>query len=149
MNALKNGSRFSLLPVEQFAQEMNRFFEGHPVSNGLLNQGFSSPVSIWETDTHYFVELDLPGITADDVELKVVDNHLMIRADRSTSQELTSEEGKILRQERRFGRLERSFQLPSKINESEVEASLTNGVLRVSLAKAPESQVKRIEIKTA
>ena len=149
MNALKNGSRFNLLPVEQFAQEMNRFFDGNLNRDLLASSASRSPVSIWENDTHFFLEMDLPGVPREDIELKVVDNHLVIKANRPAVLEPCEQEAKCLLQERSFGDLERTFKMPSKISDSEVEACLTDGVLKVSLTKAPESQVKKIEIKTA
>lgn len=148
MNALQNGSRFSLLPVEQFAQEMNRMMENQFGMGVHAHHGdFHMPVSIWEDDTHYFFEFDLPGVSKEGLEVKVVDNTLHISAERTLNHQEKSENSEFLRQERHYGRLERTFKLNAKIDEESINAELTDGVLRVTMTKAPESQVKKIEIK--
>lgn len=141
MNALQNGSRFNLLPVGNLAREMNRWFDD--VSGPARAHDMVAPVSIWEDDTHYHFEFDMPGILADDVDVKVVDNELHVNARR-----MISADRKFVRQERGFGEFERKFHLASNIDESSVEAELKLGVLRLTIAKAPESQVKKIEVKS-
>lgn len=140
MNAITgNGSRLNLLPMNVFSREMNRWID--ELSNEAQSVGHA-PVSIWETDTHFHLEFDLPGMNVEDVDLKVVENVLHVNAKR----ELNEGVGYI-RQERQFGQIERQFSLPARIDESGIEAEMNAGVLKVLVPKAPESQVKKIEIK--
>lgn len=144
MNALKNNSRFGLFPLEQFAREMDRWFEHPQWSEEGTYPMVYTPASVWEDDTHYYIELDVPGIPKDAFDIKVVENQLFVSAERKAPEE----ERHFIRNERPFGRFQRSFKLTSKIDDSSVEADLDNGVLRISMLKAPESRVRKIEIKS-
>ena len=141
MNTLvTNGSRFNLLPLSNFSREMNRWIDELASESKCTG---CAPVSIWESDSHYHFEFDLPGVVADDLELKIVENVLHVTANRPQKSDVN-----YLRQERSFGRIERQFTLPTRVDENDVDAELTNGALKVSVAKAPEAQVKKIEIKS-
>lgn len=144
MNALQNGSRFSLFPVGQLAQEMNHFFDNTKRSQASHNDTvFRSPTSIWEDDSTVYFEFDLPGISIDAIDVKIADNHLLLTAERPVPVD-----HEFVHQERAFGRFERMFKLHSKIDEDSIEATLDQGVLRVTMSKAPEARVKKIEVKT-
>jgi len=140
MNALtSNGSRLNLLPMNVFSREMGRWID--ELSNEAKTVGHA-PVSIWESDDSFFLEFDLPGVNVEDVDLKVVENSLHVTANRELRGDVT-----YVRQERNFGQIERQFSLPTRIDESGIEAEMNAGVLKVTVPKAPESQVKKIEIK--
>ena len=140
MNALPtNGSRFNLLPMNIISREMSRWIDDLTSEESCR---CAAPVSIAEFDTHYLLEFDLPGVDVDDVELKVVENVLHFSATREAPAETN-----FVRQERTFGSIERQFNLPSRIDESGIGAEMNSGVLSVTIPKAPESQVKTIEIK--
>ncbi len=140
MNAVtSNGSRFNLLPLSSVSREMNRWIDELTTETKCAG---CAPVSIWESDTHFHLELDLPGVHVNDVDLKVVENVLHVTADRPAKDDVS-----FVRQERHFGTIERQFGLPVRIDESGIEAEMNSGVLSITVPKAPESQVKKIEIK--
>jgi HSP20 family protein len=139
MNALTNGSRLNLLPMNVFTRDLSRWID--ELSPETKSAGVA-PTSIWETDSHFHLEFDLPGVNVDDVDLKVVENVLHVTASRNVPEDV-----EYIRQERNFATVERQFGLPARIDESGIEASMNAGVLSVSVPKAPESQVKNIEIK--
>jgi HSP20 family protein len=140
MNAVSNGSRFNLLPMNAFSREMNRWID--ELSGEATHKGVA-PTSAWEDDTHYHFEFDLPGVSIDQIDLRVVENVLHLSANR------TVDEGRsFILQERSFGEIERRFSLPVRIDESGISAEMQSGVLSVSVPKAPEAQVKKIEIRS-
>ncbi len=142
MNAvLSNGSRFNLFPMNSLSREMNRWIDELTVD---AKDTAGAPASIWETDTHYFLEFDLPGVVADDVDIKIVEDVLHVSANRPLKGDVT-----FLRQERRFGAVERQFSMPARVDKNQIDAELNSGVLRVTVAKAPEAQVKKIEIRSS
>jgi len=141
MNTFQNGSRFSLFPVSNFAREMNRMMDQTSYSH--QSRSTNAPATIWEDDKSYFFEFDLPGVHVDDVDVKIADHELHVSAKRPVKADI-----EFLHQERAFGSVERSFQLASNIDDSSIEAELANGVLKLTIAKAPEAQVKKIEIKS-
>ncbi len=142
MNALTNGSRLNLLPLSNLHREMNRWMDQWADEAGTPS-ACTAPVSIWETDTHYHLQFDLPGFRTEDIDVKIQENVLHVSASRPVPSDV-----KFLRQERPFGNIERHFALPSRVDQESIEATYQHGVLALAVAKAPEAQVKKIEIKS-
>src|SRR3954447_17045282 len=102
-----------------------------------------APVAMWEDEDHFFIEAEMPGLSDDDIEVTVHNEMLFIRGERKP------EEGrKYLYNGRSYGRFERTITLPEAVNTDDVQATLTNGVLRIALAKSPEAKSKRIAIQS-
>lgn len=106
---------------------------------------WSTPASLWEADERLHVELDVPGVSADAVEVTVENDQLAITVERSRGES----EPSYLYNERRFGKVTRSLDLPDTVDPDSVEAELKDGVLRVSVAKRPETQPRKIEVRQA
>ena len=105
-------------------------------------RGIRAPLSVWEADDAYHVELDVPGVTKDDIELTFEKGTLQIVAERKGPEE----ERKGLHEERVYGKVSRSLSLSESVDPESIAAELTNGVLHVTVAKVPEVQPKRIDI---
>ncbi|MCG8467550.1 MAG: Hsp20/alpha crystallin family protein [Gemmatimonadetes bacterium] len=102
------------------------------------------PADLFETEERYGVELELPGYVESDIDVTVDRGVLTVTANRETESE---EDGKTYHvRERRASRLTRSFKLPASVRADEVNASLADGILSVSLPKAPEAQPRQIEV---
>ncbi len=106
-------------------------------------QAFYVPASVWEEQGAYHVELDVPGVTRDHVELTYEKGTLRITTERTAPEETRTG----LVDERRYGKVTRTVTLPESIDPETITAELTNGVLHVTVAKKPEAQPKRIEIR--
>ena len=102
-------------------------------------------MDIHETDDAYNLEADLPGLTREEIEVKVIEDRVTIRGTRK--QENSKEEKGILHRERIQGAFERSFRLRGGIDGSKVEAHFENGVLSVKLPKPEETKPRQIEVK--
>ncbi len=105
-------------------------------------RGIRAPLSVWEADDAYHVELDLPGVSKEDIELTFEQGTLQIVADRTAPEG----ERKGLHEERVYGKVTRSLSLSESVDPDSIAAELTNGVLHVTVAKVPEVQPKRIDI---
>ena len=102
------------------------------------------PVNVWEDDKHLHVEMDVPGMTMDNLEVEVVDRNLVIKGNREESKD----DGRTYhRRERVCNEFVRSFSLDDEVDAQKVDAVLKNGVLTVLLSKNPEIQPRRIEVK--
>ena len=92
------------------------------------------------------VEADLPGVPEKGVDLTLADNVLYVTAERK----LVAPEGYApRRQERASFRFSRSLALPVKIDPEKVTASVKDGVLTVTLAKAEEARPRQIQVKVS
>ena len=87
-----------------------------------------------ETEDGYEVDVDLPGFKKDEIKLELNQGYLVISAEKSL--ERTNEkEGKMLRQERYAGVMQRSFYVGESVTETDVKASYESGVLHIRLPK--------------
>ena len=100
---------------------------------------------LWEDENAYHVELDVPGVQRENVDVTFDKGTLTVSAERKHEQ--SSEDRKGWREERFYGKVTRSFTLPDAIDVESIGAELTNGVLRVTVAKSPAAQPRKVEIK--
>ena len=102
-----------------------------------------APAAVWQDDEAYHLELDLPGVARDDVELTLEKDVLQIVAERKQPEG----ERKGLHEERSYGKVTRTLTFPEAFDTEGITAELTDGVLRVKVAKAPEAKPHRIDVK--
>lgn len=88
-----------------------------------------------ETDNSYELEVDLPGFKKDEVKLQLSDGYLTISAEKGLDKD-EEKHGRLIRQERYEGAIQRSFYVGDGLTEDDVKASFANGVLKISLPKA-------------
>jgi len=105
---------------------------------------FVPRVDIYETDTAIVVVADMPGVSEDSVDITVEKGVLTINGD--VDPELP-EGYSLAHAEYRVGDFVRSFSLSNEINQDAIEATLKDGVLRVTLNKITEAQTKKIAVK--
>lgn len=103
-----------------------------------------------ETDKSYEVDVDLPGFKKDEIHLELNKGYLTISAEKSLEKDDENQKGKMLRQERYAGVMQRSFYVGEHITEEDVRASYESGVLHLIIPKeealkAPEKKVILIE----
>ncbi len=127
---------------------VQRSIDWNPVAR--MEASWSSPaVDIVDKHTSYEVTAEVPGMAAENLEVKLVDNHLVIKGEKKESREET--EGGSHLSERYYGAFERNFRVPDGVDSGKIEAALKDGVLTVVLPKTAEAvkPAKKIEIKAA
>jgi HSP20 family protein len=124
---------------------IDRWFEDffEPLAQTAGTTAFNPPVDIDETDSHYLLSFDLPGVTENDVKVEWNDGQLMISGERRTEKKDEKSRRVV---ERSYGRFMRSFSLPSGIDANRIEADFRDGVLKVSVPKAEAARPKTIQI---
>ncbi len=130
-------------------ERMNKLFEDSLARSGTFEEGFSagawSPsADIYETQEKIVIRLDLPGLSQDEIELRIEDNTLVIRGERALDKETKRED--YHRVERAYGAFSRSFTLPNTVDTDTIKASHKNGVLEIVLPKKEETKPKKIKI---
>ncbi|MCG8584683.1 MAG: Hsp20/alpha crystallin family protein [Pirellulales bacterium] len=105
---------------------------------------WQAQLGVWEKDDVLHLELEVPGVSKEDVEITAEDGVLKIAGERKSFEDAERTEHYS---ERRFGRFERVVRLPKQFDLDSVSAELADGVLHVSVSKTPESQPKRIDVK--
>ena len=132
-----------MAPFGEMQDEVGRFFGDVP-GNGR-SQILNYKVDVREDDDHVYVEAELPGMTKDDIDITLENGVMTISGEKKLEHEEKKENYYL--SERRYGSFSRSFQIPSVVDESKVEATLKDGVLHVTLNKREEVKPKRIEVK--
>lgn len=129
------------------AGDWERLFNNSPVA-GAKPMDFAPSVDVEETETHYLVSVDVPGVKKDEIKVEVKENVLSISGERKSDWESDRDEKKrnFHLTERFYGRFERRFTLPKNADTSKVEAVHAEGVLRVSIPKSEEAKPKVISI---
>jgi HSP20 family protein len=95
-----------------------------------------------ETDEAYIVECELPGLRREGIDIEVTERELSI----SGEMKETEREGALRHGTRRTGRFEYQALLPTEVKAEEVNASLTNGVLTVTIPRAQAARPRHVEI---
>lgn len=108
---------------------------------------FSPAVNTREGEFAYHVEVDLPGVKKDDIEIDVHDNIMTLSGERTIKNEFKEEN--YYKVESEYGKFERSFSLPENVDAENIHAETADGVLEVIIPKleAIENKPKKIEIK--
>jgi len=128
------------------------FSSGHFDEFGMDTSYFHMSTDILENSNEYVVQVEFPGMTKEEIELTIKEERLIIRGERERAIEYETENAdevyKVYKSERRFGSLQRSIPLPENILEDKISAQYTNGVLIITLPKAPvpEEKEKKITI---
>lgn len=102
-------------------------------------------VDVTENANDYTVLAELPGIAKEDINVNIDGQLLSISAERKREKE-TRDGERLLRTERYFGKVSRSFQLAQEIDEAQASAQFTDGVLKLVLPKKAPAQARRLTI---
>jgi len=135
--------------LNSLQSEMNRlfntFFDTPPTGGNGGPRRFIPSMDLAETDTHYVLKADLPGVAEEDVSIELDDNVLTVSGERKVEQE-EKREG-FHRVERSFGRFRRSLKLPDGVDADAIAATFDKGVLEIRIPKPEARKPRRVEIK--
>jgi HSP20 family protein len=131
--------------MDQFFNQLWRSDFGKSTSCATTDQVPLRPrVNVYETDTHYVLEADLPGVDKKDLSIEVENGILSIRADRKLDE---SDDLQVLRRERSASALfVRQFTLGDEIDTDKIDAKLRDGVLRLNVPKTERALPRRISV---
>ena len=129
-------------PIFGLRREIDRLFDDTFVRDGL---NWTPAVDIKENNSEIRMDLELPGLKREDVDLTAENGVLTIRGEKKSDTK-EGEENRFHVVERTFGSFLRTFQLPQGIDEDQIKAEFENGVLSIHIPKAALPQPKRIQI---
>jgi len=107
---------------------------------------WSPPVDILERGDEVVLKMDLPGVSQDEIEVRVEENILIVQGERRFTKEVLDES--YIQIERPYGTFRRTFNLPRMIEHERIKASYKDGVLRVVLPKRQEAQLKQVLVES-
>lgn len=107
---------------------------------------FAPPVDVHEDGESLVLRAELPGVKREDVDIGIDGNVLTLKGERKLEKEEAGR--KYHRIERSYGSFVRQFQLPTNVDSTTVDATLSDGVLTLKLAKKQELKARKIEVKS-
>lgn len=148
-NARNNGSDL----LVDLNRQINRLFDdvfdfdrddGESDSGRNRRRANPPAIDIAQTEDAYLVDVELPGVDPENIELTCEDNTLCLKAEKKRRVEDADSDWS----ERRYGRFERQIELPQDIDPEGIEAECCNGVVQLTIPRAEEEKnVRRIELK--
>lgn len=109
----------------------------------IAPQNYGS-IDVYEDEEHIFVEVELPGVERDQIDLTLEDGLLSLQAERTEENESKNKNYYV--RERSRGQWTRSVRLPSPVNEETVDASFKDGILKVTLEKQRQAKGHKIKV---
>lgn len=141
-------------PFTTLQREIDRLFDDFTrgwSTSGWPAMGRTSELmpsmDVVETDNQIEISAELPGLEEKDVQVNVADNVLTINGEKKAEKEEKDKNYRMF--ERSYGSFSRRLELPAGINPDNIKASLSNGVLKVTVPKPAPTQVKKVEVKAA
>ena len=96
---------------------------------------------VHETEDHFDVDIDLPGFEKEEIKLELDQGYLTVSASKSLDQDEKDKKGKLIRQERYSGAMQRSFFVGENITEEDIKASFKHGVLNLTIPKKDQPKI--------
>ena len=90
---------------------------------------------VTEHDDHYEIAIDLPGFKKEDVTIDLENGYLTVGAAKGVDKDENNKEGKLIRQERYSGAMQRSFYVGENVTEEDIKAKMEHGVLTLTIPK--------------
>ena len=132
-------------PIFGLRREIDRLFDDAFSRDGMA---WSPAVDIKENENELRVEVELPGLKPEEVEVTAENGILTVRGEKK-SERKEGDESRFHLVERTYGSFARTFQLPQGVDESKIQAEFENGLLAIKVPKAALPQPRRIEIGTS
>ena len=149
-----------MLMPSLFAENLfDEFFDDFPMPREFRNvdrrlygknAAREMKTDVHEHEDHYEVDIDLPGFKKEEITLSLENGYLTVNAAKGLDKEETTKKGKVIRQERYAGTMQRSFYVGDALTEEDITARFENGVLSLNVPKReakrmPEKKVIMIE----
>lgn len=143
-------------PIVTFQDEMNKLFSDFfgdlslpQWASNLPAMAVSTALDVTENDKEYSISVEIPGMDVKDVQITAADGYVTIRGEKK--EESKEEKKGYVRQERSYGEFQRVIALGDNANLDKAEASVSKGVLTLTIPKkaGAQSKERKIEIKQA
>jgi HSP20 family protein len=129
--------------IERLNNQLGSYLDSWRQLPGLLDGVFTPVADVEETSDAYHVEIELPGVKQEDVDIEVAGRRVSVQGERKEKERV----GILRKRERTVGRFRYEVTLPGDIDEDGVEAHLDEGVLTVWLPKPEAARPRRIQIR--
>ena len=132
-----------LAEFDRLNQQLHSYLDSIRQLPNVLGTAFTPLADVEETDDSYVVEVEIPGIKKDDLDIEIAGRRLRVSGERKERERV----GILRRRERVVGRFRYDVVLPGDVEDGAVAADLRDGVLTVTLPKPASDRRRRIEVR--
>ena len=129
--------------LSRLDEQLHRYLGNWDRFPSVLSEAIGPLADLEETDDAYIVEVELPGVKREDINVEVIGRRLTVTGERKERERT----GILRRSTRTVGRFEHELLLPGEVDEEGVEATLDEGVLSIRVPKSERERPKRIAVK--
>jgi len=129
---------------DNFDTALRRFFS--PAAFEGETEALKMRVDVSEKDNAYVVKADIPGVKKEDINVRIDGNVIQIDAEVKRETETKGDGGKVLRSERYYGNISRTFSLAADVDDSKAEARYADGVLTLQLPKKASPSTRKVTV---
>lgn len=139
--------RSTFAELDKMRREMDRLADAltRRTPYRLFTSGVFPLINLTEDKDNYYIRAELPGMKAEELDIQVTRNSVSIAGERKIPAE--DKNANYHRREREAGSFSRIITLPGEINADKVEATMANGILTITIAKAEAIKPKQITVK--
>lgn len=129
--------------LERMHHQLSEFLSSWRNWPSLLGEGFTPPADVEETEDAYTVEIELPGVKREDLDIEISGRRVTVRGERKEKERA----GILRRRERTVGSFVYEVTLPGDVDETGAQANLAEGVLSLRLPKPEHERPRKIQIR--
>ena len=129
---------------DTFESALRRFFS--PVPLDINPQAIQMRLDVSEKKDAYVVKADLPGVKKEDINVRVDGNIVQIDAEVKQEKETRGDDDKVLRSERYYGSVSRTFSLSQDVDDAKALAKYADGVLTLELPKKASTASRKVTV---
>jgi HSP20 family protein len=130
--------------ISDLQEEMNRLFSRSLTRPDRVNALYTPEIDLHEDENGFTVKADMPGMRREDLDISILGNKLILKGKRKGETE--KKDKNWLHAERWHGSFERSFELPTEVDASNIKAAFKEGVLEVTLPKSEAAKPRQIKV---
>jgi HSP20 family protein len=131
-----------LAELDQLNRRLAGYLDLWRQGPSLFDGLFTPPADVEETGDAYLVDIELPGVRKQDLDIEIAGRRLTVRGERKEKERV----GILRRRERTVGRFQYEVTLPGNVDEDGINANLDEGVLTVRVPKPASERPRRIEV---
>jgi HSP20 family protein len=131
--------------LDHLTSRLNQVF-GSDMPTPANGGSWLPAVNVEESGDELLLTAEVPGMTAEDIDIELENNILTIRGEKSFERTEGEDDRRYHVWERRYGSFQRSFTLPRTVRPEEIKADHKDGILTIRMPKAPEAKSRKIQI---
>lgn len=131
---------------DAFNKKLHSFIDEFPNIGLDINYSVKPRADFYSDDENVYLDFEIPGVKKEDVKISLKDNVLTVSGEKKDLS-AKSKSGQVFKSERNYGPFTKSFQLPEGLNTDNIQASLEDGILKVTIAKKVKNSSQDKEIK--